>query len=63
MFPGHVGPSVNTIEEFVEPGLIKEVGRVRIHMLIIRENLTKVGLIQEVHDMCEVCLSFPYECK
>lgn len=32
-------------------------------MLIIRETLTEVGLIQEVRGICEVCLSTPDECE
>lgn len=63
LLPGHIGPSVNVVEESVEPGLIKEVGSVRTYVLIICEKLTEAGLIQEVHGICEVCLSTPDECE
>lgn len=62
-FHGHPGSSVKAVEEFAKTGLIKEVGNVKTPMLIIREKLDEAGLIQEVHAVCEVCLSSPDECE
>lgn len=59
-FLGYPGPYANVIEDFSEIGLIKEVGNVKTLMLIIRENLTEVGLVQ-VQGVYKVCLSSPDE--
>ena len=61
--PYHGGPTINVIEEFVECGLVKEVAMITTLTAVIRENLTEAGLIKEVHDNCELCLSESDECK
>lgn len=61
--PGHPGPSINYIEEFVETDMVKEVKKVKTHMLIIHEKLTKEMIIQYVHSLCQVCLSSTNECE
>lgn len=60
---GHAGPVVNAIEECPEIETIKDVERIKIHILIIHDKLTEVGITQEVHGFCEVCLSSPEECE
>lgn len=44
--PGHLGPYINSIKEFVEIDMIKEVKKVKTHMLVIHEKLTKAMIIQ-----------------
>lgn len=59
----HYDPFVNVVEYFVETKMLKEVKKVKTHMLIIHERLTEAGMIQEVHGFYEVCLSSPKDCE
>lgn len=55
--------SINVIEEYVSQELVTEVEKIKTPMLVIREQLLKLGLIPENHVSCEDCVSNPETCE
>lgn len=54
--PTHVGPSVSVFEESYSQELVTMVEEIQTLVLVIREQLLKLGLIPANHVNCKDCI-------